>query len=141
MSTKKTIPNGGINISQITGSVITVGDDNSVIATINFKQFVDSPEKSNPKLWKDITEQMDELLKTVKALGDEHEELRDIELTPAVGSAKKEASEIAADPQKPKVGFIDKFKTICDLSGKALDVGSKIAPFVTTIAKLLGIVI
>jgi hypothetical protein len=141
MSTNKPHQGGGISISRIAGSVVILGDDNTVTATINFKQFKDSPEKSDPLLWKNITAQMEELLKAVKSLGDEHEELRDIELTPAVGSAKKEAAEIAVDPQKSKESFIDKFKKICDLSGKAVEVGAKIAPFVTVVAKLLGIAI
>lgn len=141
MSTNKPHQGGAINISQITGGVVILGDDNTVTATINFKQFKDSPEKSDPQLWRDISAQMEELLKTVKALSDEHEELRDIELIPAVGSAKKEATEIAIDPQKPKGSFVDKFKQICELSGKAIEVGDKIAPFVITVAKLLGIAI
>ncbi|MCF0069767.1 hypothetical protein LZD49_04740 [Dyadobacter sp. CY261] len=141
MSTSKPFHGGGINISQISGSVFILGDDNTVTATINFKQFEDSREKSDHQLWKDITSRMEELLKTVKGLGDEHEELRDIELTPVVGSAKKEAAEIAANPQKSKVSFIEKLNKICDLSSKAVDVGAKVAPFVTIVAKLLGIAI
>ncbi|SEP06047.1 hypothetical protein [Mucilaginibacter sp. OK283] len=140
MSTSKTPQQSGpVTVSNITGSSVILGNNNKVIANIHFMQFKDNMETADPKLWEEVIAKMDEMLKVVKGIGDEHEELRDIDLIPAVGSAKKEAAAIAADPRKPKSSFIDKFKNICDLSGKAVEVGTKLAPFIMTVGKLLGI--
>lgn len=132
---------GSIIISNITSSPVIIGNGNHLAATFHFEKFDDSSEKEDPKLWEEVSAQMEVLLKEVKALGDEHEDLRDIELTPAVGLAKKEVAAIINDPKKDKKSFIEKFKSICELSGKVVDVGTKLAPFIVTIGKLLGITI
>lgn len=140
MSTNETPQQGrSASFKDVHGSVVVLGDKNHIKATIHFERFKDFGEKSDPKVWEEVAKKMDELQKEIRALGDEHEVLRDVQLTPAATLAKGEAADIAANPGKPKKTFIEKFKEISEASNKVVEVGTKLAPFIITIGKLIGI--
>lgn len=140
MSTNETPQQGGsVSNKDIYGSVVLVGKNIRANATIHFEQFKGFGEKSDPKVWEEVAKKVDELQKEIRALGDEHEVLRDVQLTPAATLAKGEAADIAANPGLPKKTFIEKFKEICDASNKVVEVSTKLAPLIITIGKLIGI--
>lgn len=128
-----------IEIKNISGSIVTVGDHNLIEASIKFKEIKETEINSDAENWKQIFLELEKLQSEIKNIPEEHEIIRDTELIPEVAKAKAEAKQISENPNIAKKSFIEKIKNICDVSGKVIDVGAKLSPFILTIAKLVGI--
>ncbi|WPV67797.1 hypothetical protein [Chitinophaga sp. LS1] len=128
-----------INISGVHNSTVVLGNNNYVQASVRLSNVIESEINSNDQVWKQVIEEMNKLQTIIKELPDEHEEVRDTSLIPAVSQAKKMAKEIADNPAQPKKRFTDRLKDILDITSKVTEVGTRVYPFITTITKLLGI--
>ena len=120
-------------------STITVGDNNLISVSQKLAEVKETSITSQGKEWSEVVNQISELQEVVKKLSDEHEELRDEELIPALSKAKKEAKSLSENTNKEKKEFLEKFKSFCDLALKVTGVAKIVSPFVTKIAELLGI--
>ena len=120
-------------------STITVGDNDVISVSQKLAEVKETSITSQGKEWSEVVNQISELQEVVKKLSDEHEELRDEELIPALSKAKKEAKSLSENPNGEKKEFLEKFKSFCDLALKVTGVAKIVSPFVTKIAELLGI--
>lgn len=128
--------------TEITGnkkSTINVGDNNLISVSQKLAEVKETSITSQGKEWSEVVNQISELQKVVKELSDEHEKLRDQELVPTLSKAKEEAESLSENPNKEKKGFLEKFKSFCDLALKVTGVAKIVSPFVTKIAERLGI--
>lgn len=121
------------------GAVITVGENNIISVSQKLSEVKETSITSQGEAWSKVIEEITLLQKAVKELPDEYEELRDQQLVPTLSKSKKEAKTLEESPDGDKTGFIENFKSFCDLALKVTDVAIKVAPFVTTIAKLIGV--
>jgi len=121
-------------------------DTNAVIGDNNvalFSQLISEIKKTNitsqSKYWKYVFKQITSMQKVVNGIPDEHEDIRDQQLVPALSKAKAEATKLAQDPHGEKSGFLSSFKVFVDLANSVVTVGGKVAPFVVAIAKVIGV--
>lgn len=116
-----------------------IGDNNVTLFSQRLSEVKETNITSQSKDWRDVIEQIAAMQKVVNGIPDENEEMRDQQLVPALSKAKAEAAKLEQDPYREKTGFVSSFKVFVDLANSVADVGGKVAPYVITIAKLIGV--
>lgn len=120
-------------------SNVVMGDNNVTAFSQQLSQVRETNITSDANDWKDVVEEITALQKIVHEIPDEHEKVRDQQLVPTLSKAKTEAAKLQTSPNGEKSHFISSFKAFLDLANPVIDLGSKIAPYVITIAKLMGV--
>jgi len=120
-------------------SNVVMGDNNVTAFSQQLSQVRETNISSDASDWKNVVEQIAALQKIVSEIPDEHEEVRDQQLVPTLSKAKAEAAKLQMAPDREKSHFVSSFKAFLDLANSVIDVGGKIAPYVLTIAKLIGV--
>lgn len=120
-------------------SIVTIGEKNIVSLSQKLEKVETSSIICKGEKWGEVVKQLMQIQGVVKELPDNFEELRDQKLIPSLSAAKTEAKILSENPNRDKKNFIKKLKSFCDIVGNVTDVASKVAPFVTSIAKTIGI--
>jgi len=128
-----------VTVKNSKGAVITVGDKNIIAVSQQLADIKETSITNTGKSWEDILAQISSLQQVLQEIPDAHEELREQQLRPQLSKAKTEAKKLAQNPGGEKKSFVDSFKSFCDAAKSATEVAIKVGPFVTTIAKLMGI--
>lgn len=128
-----------VTVKDAKGVVVTVGAENIVAVSQQLLEIRETDITNNGSNWKDIVSQISSLQQVMQEIPDEHEELREQHLRPQLSKAKEQAKKLALNPTGEKKSFVDNFKAFCDSAKAATEVAVKVAPFVTAIAKLIGV--
>ena len=116
-----------------------IGDNNVTLFSQQLSKVKETNITSDGNDWQQVIEQIAAMQKVISQVPDEHEKIRDQQLVPALSKAKTEAAELQKEPSTNKSRFLESFKTFLDVANSVADVGGKIAPYVLTIAKLIGV--
>lgn len=120
-------------------TIVTIGEKNIISISQKLSEVNETSLTCENEAWDKVVEQITQIQKVMRELPVEYENLVDQQLIPTLSKAKTEAKNIIREPYKEKKGFIDKFKSFCDSISNVADIAQKVDPFVTTIAKLIGI--
>ncbi len=132
---KKTI------ITNNTGSVITVGYKNLIKVSQKLSDILENDIQVENKDWDIINEELLKIQKEIRSIPDKYEIIRDEELTPLISILKRDAKEFKDNPNKEKKPFIEKIKSLIDITGKVAELGAKLTPFFVKLLSIFGIVI
>jgi hypothetical protein len=116
-----------------------IGDNNVTLFSQQLLEVKETHITSESNDWQQVIEQIAAMQKVISQVPDEHEEVRDQQLVPTLSKAKAEAAKLEQEPSSNKSRFLDSFKAFLDVANSVADVGGKIAPYVVTIAKLIGV--
>lgn len=120
-------------------SNVVIGDQNLQVVSQQLSEVREATLTNDSEDWGRVLVEIKSMQEVLRSLSDEHEELRDQQLIPSLSKIKSEAVKLKEEPSSEKKGFIDQFKSFADLSNTVVDVASKVAPYITTIAKLIGL--
>ena len=116
-----------------------IGDNNVALFSQRLSEIKETKITSQGTDWMAVVEQIAAMQKVVRGIPDEHEEMRDQRLVPALSKAKAEAAKLEQDPKGEKTGFLSSLKVFVDLANSVAEVGGKVAPYIVTIATLIGV--
>lgn len=130
-----------IIITNNRGTVIALGNENQINASQRLSDIKETEIKIDNKEWDTILNLLHKMQDEIRNIPDEFEVIRDEELTPLISQLKREAKENKENPSKQKKPFIEKVKSLIEISSKVTEVATTLTPFLVKILSVFGIII